>query len=277
MHDIDKLAQAMQDAAIRYANGHTVDFQHEAREFAISDEQISNMKGSGMKNIDLDALERALIGSAMGLTFRECQLLIKHARSLESQLVQTSGAEEPVAWLVDIPDEPELGHWFAEESAPEGYRSRPLYTAPAAQQAQGEAYAKGRLDGMKAAAAAVVGTQYGSAFLAINRVFAAELKPQAASPAGHDATGTWQPIDTAPKDRVIQLWVPTFGTWVDGPWRGAWSHVVGQWALHSPFTAADGRAITATEIPHPTHWMPLQDEPREARGATMERTGEQKA
>lgn len=35
MPDIDKLASAMHDAAIRYANGHTVDFQHEAREFLL--------------------------------------------------------------------------------------------------------------------------------------------------------------------------------------------------------------------------------------------------
>lgn len=32
---IEQLAQAMHDAAIRYANGHTVDFQHEAREFVL--------------------------------------------------------------------------------------------------------------------------------------------------------------------------------------------------------------------------------------------------
>jgi len=33
--NIEKLAEAMHDAAIRYANGHTVDFQHEAREFML--------------------------------------------------------------------------------------------------------------------------------------------------------------------------------------------------------------------------------------------------
>ncbi|PLP96951.1 Lar family restriction alleviation protein [Cupriavidus pauculus] len=88
--------------------------------------------------------------------------------------------------------------------------------------------------------------------------------------------GGWQPIETAQKDRVVQLWVPGFGTWVDGPWRGAWSYVADQWTLQSPFTAADRRAITVSEVPLPTHWMPLQDEPRGATDATMKLNGEQK-
>ncbi|WP_240804924.1 hypothetical protein [Cupriavidus oxalaticus] len=33
---------------------------------------------------------------------------------------------EPLAWIVDVPGEPELGHWFAEEAAGVGYRSRAL-------------------------------------------------------------------------------------------------------------------------------------------------------
>lgn len=33
--NMNSLAGAMHDAAIRYANGHTVDFQHEAREFLL--------------------------------------------------------------------------------------------------------------------------------------------------------------------------------------------------------------------------------------------------
>jgi hypothetical protein len=44
------------------------------------------------EQIDLDALERALIGSAMGLTFRECQTLIKYARALESRASNAGGA-----------------------------------------------------------------------------------------------------------------------------------------------------------------------------------------
>lgn len=36
---------------------------------------------------------------------------------------------EPVAWLIDWPDEPDLGHYFA-ESPTESGRCRPLYTHP---------------------------------------------------------------------------------------------------------------------------------------------------
>ncbi|KAG1475304.1 hypothetical protein G6F54_014247 [Rhizopus delemar] len=39
---------------------------------------------------------------------------------------------EPVAWLIDWPGEPDLGHYFAEEPV-QGGRSRPLYAAPTAQ------------------------------------------------------------------------------------------------------------------------------------------------
>ncbi|MGO4763853.1 DUF551 domain-containing protein [Cupriavidus sp. 2KB_3] len=58
------------------------------------------------EKLDLDALERALIGSAMGLTFRKCQTLIKYARALESRASNAGGAvAEPVtdwnAWITD--------------------------------------------------------------------------------------------------------------------------------------------------------------------------------
>lgn len=36
---------------------------------------------------------------------------------------------EPVAWLIDWPDEPELGHYFSESRSDAG-RCTPLYTAP---------------------------------------------------------------------------------------------------------------------------------------------------
>lgn len=51
------------------------------------------------------------------------------------ELAQHAGeAREPLAWIVDVPDEPELGHWFAEEPAGEGYRSRALGLIDAAPQ-----------------------------------------------------------------------------------------------------------------------------------------------
>lgn len=39
---------------------------------------------------------------------------------------------EPVAWIIDWPNEPDLGHYFSEEKTDAG-RCRPLYTAPPAQ------------------------------------------------------------------------------------------------------------------------------------------------
>lgn len=45
-------------------------------------------------NLDLDALERALTGSAMGLTFRECQSLIKYARELEAENLELCGVAQ---------------------------------------------------------------------------------------------------------------------------------------------------------------------------------------
>lgn len=53
-------------------------------------------------------------------------------------LPQQAEQVEPVAWLIDWPDEPELGHYFAEEPC-EGSRCRPLYTTPPASRALVEA------------------------------------------------------------------------------------------------------------------------------------------
>jgi hypothetical protein len=38
--------------------------------------------------------------------------------------------DEPVAWIIDWPDEPELGHYFSEAPDAIGGRSRPLYMQP---------------------------------------------------------------------------------------------------------------------------------------------------
>lgn len=41
-------------------------------------------------------------------------------------------AQEPVAWRVSEPSEPEIGHWLSEEPGTSWQRSEPLYTAPPA-------------------------------------------------------------------------------------------------------------------------------------------------
>lgn len=70
---------------------------------------------------------------------------------------------------------------------------------------------------------------------------------------------TWQPIETAPKDRPIlvrwegthvsTIW-PDFGRMSVGVWRG--DHPMPHW---TPVDTALMHAI------HPTHWMPLPPAP----------------
>jgi hypothetical protein len=70
-----------------------------------------------------------------------------------------------------------------------------------------------------------------------------------------------QPMEAAPKDRVIVLWMPEmFGVWDAGPWRGCWSHAKQAWALHLPF-AIEGKAGMAElneGAPQPIGWMEMQ-------------------
>jgi hypothetical protein len=68
----------------------------------------------------------------------ENERLTARLTALESErdaLLAAAGKEavkgEPVAWLIDWPDEPDLGHYFGEEPN-EFARSVPLYTAPTA-------------------------------------------------------------------------------------------------------------------------------------------------
>ncbi|CAB3857521.1 hypothetical protein LMG3410_02106 [Achromobacter aegrifaciens] len=62
-------------------------------------------------------------------------LLIYEAHKALSQLrAPVAGEAQPVAWFIDWPDEPQLGHYIAESPADYG-RSRPLVFADAAAQA----------------------------------------------------------------------------------------------------------------------------------------------
>ena len=74
---------------------------------------------------DLDALERANLGKVVRP--EDWMALLSYARRLE----RARAKEEVLAWIIDLPDEPELGHWFAEEAAGDGYRSRALVLAAA--------------------------------------------------------------------------------------------------------------------------------------------------
>ena len=90
-------------------------------------------------------------GAPLAYTGRECQRFVSHVLTgygladgwccLSFDLPHAGGASapvageaQPVAWFIDWPDEPELGHYIAE--SPAGYgRSRPLVFADAAPQA----------------------------------------------------------------------------------------------------------------------------------------------
>lgn len=66
----------------------------------------------------------------------EIEMLIATINLLSDKLAaaQAPAAKaEPVAYMVSVEGEPELGFWFAEEPGGEGYITQPLYTAPAAQ------------------------------------------------------------------------------------------------------------------------------------------------
>jgi hypothetical protein len=75
---------------------------------------------------------------ANAMLTEENERLTARLTALESErdaLLAAAGKEavkgEPVAWLIDWPDEPDLGHYFGEEPN-EFARSVPLYTAPTA-------------------------------------------------------------------------------------------------------------------------------------------------
>ena len=61
-----------------------------------------------------------------------------------TEQAKDGGKGEAVAWLIDWPDEPELGHYFGEEPGGPDARSRPLgfITAPQAECATSDASAQ---------------------------------------------------------------------------------------------------------------------------------------
>ncbi len=61
------------------------------------------------------------------------------------------------------------------------------------------------------------------------------------------------PIETAPKDRLILLFVPEFGCSTGLWWTGLWQWSVNKWGIKSPFTV-QGKQVIATDIPCPIGW-----------------------
>ena len=65
---------------------------------------------------------------------------------------------------------------------------------------------------------------------------------------GADAMRTWQPIETAPRDRTRILTPEGIAYWYEEP------YVPGRWCLEG-----DSEAYTFSK---PAHWMPLPDPPQ---------------
>jgi hypothetical protein len=62
---------------------------------------------------------------------------------------------------------------------------------------------------------------------------------------------TWQPIETAPKDKIIDLWTEPYGRVADAQWaaqKGCWV----DWGM-ADFDGVGYRRVEGRV----THWMPL--------------------
>lgn len=87
-------------------------------------------------------MKHAAWAAALWLTDQRASLLAQPAAQATPDHVPGVGkmmqatpepVGEAVAWLVSLPEEPELGEWFSEEDMIEqGYTSKPLFTRPAA-------------------------------------------------------------------------------------------------------------------------------------------------
>ncbi|HEX8164779.1 MAG TPA: hypothetical protein VF601_03205 [Beijerinckiaceae bacterium] len=67
-------------------------------------------------------------------------------------------------------------------------------------------------------------------------------------------TGRWQPIDTAPEDRDVLIYVPAWG-----PLIARFNAEFGEWTsrMQCPVSLAE-------ETDRPTHWMALPEPPADA-------------
>lgn len=68
-----------------------------------------------------------------------------------------------------------------------------------------------------------------------------------------------RPIETAPKDRRILLYIPGAGAWADAWWFGTWNYLTEEWILSVPTTAA-GKQVHLWGY-KPTHWLSSPDPP----------------
>ena len=64
----------------------------------------------------------------------------------------------------------------------------------------------------------------------------------------------------APKNRVILLYLPEFGTSSSTWWPGIWSYLEMRWVIRTPFTVK-GKMLMVKDVPNPIGWQPLPEKP----------------
>lgn len=70
----------------------------------------------------------------------------------------------------------------------------------------------------------------------------------------------WKSIETAPKEEVLILWFPEFSVFTACAWIGVFCFTTNLWEIRTPFNF-DGKQVTVSYIPQPTHWMLIPRNP----------------
>jgi hypothetical protein len=68
-------------------------------------------------------------------------------------------------------------------------------------------------------------------------------------------------IDTAPKDRALLGWFPSFNGHPARWWCMRYSFIQKEWCIQLPAVTDDGKQLDAYGIPQPTHWRHLPSPP----------------
>ena len=103
-------------------------------------------------NVLVNANEQGVITDTLWFSQHEALFdAIGYEIDVLSQAIAETEKQEPVAWRVSYPNDPELGFWFAEGIGGEGCLNEPLYTSPPQRQQEPDdltiAYMSGVYDG----------------------------------------------------------------------------------------------------------------------------------
>ena len=67
-----------------------------------------------------------------------------------------------------------------------------------------------------------------------------------------------QPIEKAPLDRQILLYLPEFDTHGPSWWVGSWSFVYSRWSVKTPYSISN-KSVFRMDIPEPISWAELPE------------------